>query len=101
MAQSPEVQQNNPENPKGGSIEEQAIRSLMALTGDASRFRNTQRGFIDWKFSELCAYKGYQEARIYAESIQRWVNYKELFQGQCALDITFKAFEEARKSFTH
>lgn len=68
-----------------------AIEQIRAMQPDPSRFIQTQRGFVDWKFSQVAAYLGYERAREYAETVRRWHDYEGKYKG-CLLDITYQDF---------
>lgn len=74
----------------------QAVAHIKAQTGDSSRFRTRQRGYVDWKFGELAEYLGYTAARDYAERMRRWYDFQSKYEG-CLLETTFEAFLQAEQ----
>lgn len=70
--------------------ETQAITLLKSFTSDPSKFLVRQRGFIDYKFSELARYKGYEAAIQYAESVRRWHDFERY--KDCLLETSYAAF---------
>lgn len=76
-----------------------AIARIRSMQPDPGRFIRHGRGFVDWKFSQVCAYLGYEKGRAYAEAMRRWHDYRDRYEG-CNLDKSFQDFLEAENS-TH
>lgn len=75
----------------------EALDHIRSLQPDPSKFIQWGRGYVDWKFSQVAAYLGYAKARDYAETMRRWHDYKEKYQG-CPLDRTYQDFLTAEAS---
>lgn len=78
----------------------EAIARIRAMQPDPRRFIQHGRGFVDWKFSQVCAYLGYEKGREYAESMRRWCDYPTRYEG-CNLDKSFQDFLDAENSTQH
>ena len=71
---------------------QEVLHHIRALTPDPTKYiRPTARGYVDWKFSQVAAYLGYQKAREYATAMRRWHDYDTKYRG-CTLDHTFTDF---------
>lgn len=75
------------------------IQYLENLHPDASKFQVRKRGFVDWKFSELCHFKGFADAVQYAETMRRWVDFNQKYT-DCLLNVSFEAYLEAVKKIS-
>lgn len=69
-----------------------AVEHIISQTGDPTRFKVRARGFIDWKFGELCEYLGYTEALRYTTAALRWFDRRAVGS---LLEQTYLAFLEA------
>lgn len=76
----------------------EAVAHITSQLGDPSKYRQRQRGFVDWKFGELAEYKGYQGALDYVATMRRWYNYTANYKGQCLLDQSFELFQDTLKN---
>lgn len=72
-----------------------AVAEIKAMQPDTTKFLIRQRGFVDYKFSELARYRGYQAACIYAESVLRWHDIEKY--RDCLLITSYEAFRAADK----
>jgi hypothetical protein len=73
----------------------EAVAHIKSQTGDPARFRQRPRGYVDWKFGELCEYLGYDRAGEYVRRMmEMWWDY-ELKYGDCLLVQTYKEFQKA------
>lgn len=75
-----------------------AVATIKSMQPDLAKFQVRRRGYVDWKFSELSAYLGYQGAVDYAESVRRWVDFDKY--KECLLITTYTAFLEAERQTT-
>lgn len=71
----------------------EAVEYIRSQRGDTSLFKVRKRGYIDWKFSELAAYKGYDAAIQYADSVLRWFDAEKY--ADCLLITSYNAFRAA------
>lgn len=76
----------------------EAVAKIKAMQPDSTKFCVRKCGFVDWKFGELAAYRGYAAAVDYVESVRRWRDFSK-YQ-DCLLIQTYNAFLEAEKSTT-
>ncbi len=74
------------------TVTPEIIAKIKNTQHNADKFVQRPRGFVDWSFSELCAYKGYEPAVDYVNGMRRWYNYETQYQGKCLLDITYSSF---------
>lgn len=68
----------------------QYITKVKNSKPNQQKFVTRKRGFVDYKFSELADYLGFDGAVDYAETVRRWfdfANYKN-----CMLEKTYQAF---------
>ncbi len=72
-----------------------ATAQIRAMRPDPSKFIQSRRGYVDWRFSQVAAYLGFEAAKEYAETMRRWHDYESKYQGQCILDMTFTDFLNA------
>ena len=79
----------------------EAVKHIMGQTGDPTKFRRRQRGYVDWKFGELAEYLGFTGAEQYVLTVRRWYDYESKYKGACLLDETYSAFAEAQKMTTN
>lgn len=70
----------------------EAVALIKAMQPDSSKRIWREQGFTACKFGELCAWKGYKEARWLTEFMLDRV--PDLPQ-DCLLFTTFRAFQEA------
>lgn len=75
--------------------EPNAVAVIKAMTPDSTKFLNRKRGFVDYKFSELARYKGYEAACTYAESVLRWHDADKF--AEAILLTSYAAFKEAEQ----
>lgn len=68
------------------------IARLQALPPNPAYDLRKEQGYSDYKFSELCLWKGYQEANHIA---RHYLNRTELAPENCRLLITYAAFLQA------
>ncbi len=73
-----------------------AIAYLRTCTGDPTKFKIRPRGYVDWKFGELCEYRGFADAVQYVEAMRRWHDFQTKYT-DCLLNTTFEAFCRAEK----
>ncbi len=73
-----------------------AVILIRSMQPDVTKFCHRQRGFVDWKFGELAAYKGYCGALEYVQSVLHWVDFEKKY-ADCLLITTFRAFQEAER----
>jgi hypothetical protein len=74
-----------------------AAAQIRAMQPDSSRFIQQGRGYVDWKFSQVAAYLGFEGAQYYAEAMRRWHDYHSKYEG-CTLDRTYQDFLCAEKN---
>jgi hypothetical protein len=65
---------------------------IRACKADPSKWIERKRGFIDWKFSEVAEYLGYDDAHEYCQKMMRWYDYAKKYQGRCLLDVSYHQF---------
>lgn len=76
------------------------IAHLQTLTPDPAKFIRQGRGYVDWKFSQVCAYIGYTAAVEYAQAMRRWASYERAYKG-CLLDTTYATFQHHLQTHSH
>ncbi len=70
----------------------EAVEYIKSCTGNPAKFRLRPRGYVDWKFGELCEYLGYERAGEYVEHIREmWWDW-EVRYGDCLLARTYEEF---------
>jgi len=74
----------------------EAVARIRAMLPDAAKFCVRQHGYVDWKFGELAAYKGYAGALEYVQSVLRWIDFEKKYS-DCLLITTFRAFQDAEQ----
>lgn len=72
----------------------EAAAQIRAMQPDPTKFIRVGRGYVDWKFSQVAAYLGFEGARAYAESMRGWHDYERKYKG-CLLDSTYADFIQA------
>lgn len=77
-----------------------ALERIRAMQPDPARFIQWGRGFVDWKFSQVCAYLGYEKGRAYAEAMRRWHDYHTKYR-DCNLDKSFQDYLDAEQQHPH
>lgn len=77
----------------------EAIQTLINAQPNPKNFIHRGRGYVDWKFSELCLYHGYQSAKEYVFTMRRWHNF-ETHYSNCLLETTYVAFQQALNTLT-
>lgn len=83
------------ENATISAPDAQAVETIKNFTPDASKFLVRNRGFVDYKFSELARYRGYQAACVYAESVLLWHDIEKY--RDCLLITSYEAFRAAER----
>lgn len=76
-----------------------ALDTIRAMQPDPAKFIQRGRGYVDWKFSEVCACIGYEKGRAYAEAMRRWHDYDKKYR-DCPLDRTFQDFLEEEEKLS-
>lgn len=70
----------------------EAVEYIKSCTGDPGKFRVRPRGFVDWKFGEVCEYLGYDRAVEYVEHISKmWWDW-EMRYTDCLLATSYQEF---------
>ncbi len=77
----------------------EAVAHIRAQTGDTSKFKTRQRGYVDWKFGEVAEYLGFTRAEQYAISVRNRFDFQANYS-ECLLETTYTAFLEAEKQLT-
>lgn len=70
------------------------IDTLQTLAPNPAKFQRKGRGYVDWKFSEVCAYLGYQAALEYVATMQRWHDFDKKYT-DCELNTTYLRYVDA------
>jgi hypothetical protein len=73
--------------------EEQAIAAIQTATPNPNNFVRRGRGYVDWKFSEVALYLGYQAAEEYVATVRRWHDFETKF-AECELIKSHSRFLE-------
>lgn len=71
-----------------------AVAALQALQPNPDMFRRKGRGYVDWKFSEVCEYLGYPAALEYVHTMHRWYDFETKYR-DCELQNTYLRYLEA------
>lgn len=74
----------------------EAVQHLRAQRGDPTKFKQRKRGYVDWKFGEVCEYLGFDRALAYVHSMLSWYEFEQKY-ADCLLHTTYRAFLEAEK----
>ena len=73
----------------------EAVEYIKSCKGDPAKFRLRPRGYVDWKFGELCEYLGYDRAGEYVQRMERmWWDF-ELRYTDCLLVTSYREFLNA------
>lgn len=70
------------------------VHAIQSLQPTPSAFIQQGRGFVDWDFSQVCAYIGFEAAERYALNMRRWYDYQRRYKG-CNLDVTYSEYQQA------
>lgn len=76
-----------------------AVETIKNFTADPSCFLVRTRGFLDYKFSELARYRGYEGACQYAESVLRWHDADKF--SDTILVTSYAAFRAAERNLNN
>lgn len=76
----------------------EAVVHIKSQIGNPAKFKVRKRGYVDWKFGELCEYQGFARAREYIESVRRWHDFESKYT-DCLLETTYEAFLKAESEF--
>jgi hypothetical protein len=79
--------------------QDQAIQTILNATGNRQNFIKRGRGYVDWKFSELCLYNGYKAAKDYVISMRSWHDFQKKYS-TCLLETSYVAFQQALNTQT-
>jgi hypothetical protein len=77
----------------------QAIQTILQAKPNPKNYITRGRGYVDWKFSELAIYQGYQAATEYVKSMRSWYNFNTHYS-DCLLETSYCAFQQALNQTT-
>lgn len=73
------------------------IENIIAAKANPAKFIRQGRGYIDWQFSQVALYLGYDSAKEYVATVKRWHDYDKNYT-DCRLITTHTRFLEAAHS---
>lgn len=66
----------------------EAIEAIKNAQPNPQYFIRRGRGYVDWKFSEVCMYLGYAATLEYIASMHRWHDFAAKYK-ECLLQTTY------------
>ena len=71
----------------------EAIQAIKNAQPNPQYFIRRGRGYVDWKFSEVCMYLGYAATLEYIASMHRWHDFEAKYS-TCLLIDTHTKFKD-------
>jgi hypothetical protein len=72
----------------------ECITALQQLPPNPTKWLKKGRGYVDWKFSEVCQYLGYTATLEYVHSMHRWHDFEAKYK-ECELQTTYTRYTQA------